>query len=166
MAYHAIVSGGTIPVYSRSNCASSSLCGELYNGEVFIDLGITTGYLNVHEVRFLNPSGTVAGGFIDKGGYGNLMYSGTQTSVLGFNAYAFKLRRNLPLVNNAGTYIRTLSAGTTIYTNSAAAGYSNKNNFEIVGYDRSGVPTSYSGFVTLDYSSGSMFASNFCLRKK
>ena len=43
--YHMIVNSGTIPVYRRSDC--SGPCGELYPGEVFVNLGVTTGYLNV-----------------------------------------------------------------------------------------------------------------------
>ena len=44
--YHMIVNSGTIPVYRRSDC--SGPCGELYPGEVFVNLGVTTGYLNVN----------------------------------------------------------------------------------------------------------------------
>ncbi|RGZ30645.1 hypothetical protein DW994_13990 [Mediterraneibacter gnavus] len=53
--YHMIVNSGTIPVYRRSDC--SGPCGELYPGEVFVNLGVTTGYLNVNEVRFIDPDG-------------------------------------------------------------------------------------------------------------
>lgn len=34
--YHMIVNSGTIPVYRRSDC--SGPCGELYPGEVFVNL--------------------------------------------------------------------------------------------------------------------------------
>lgn len=37
--YHMIVNSGTIPVYRRSDC--SGPCGELYPGEVFVNLGVT-----------------------------------------------------------------------------------------------------------------------------
>lgn len=161
MAYHAIVNGATIPVYSRSSCAPDAHYGDLYPGEVFVDLGITTGYTNVHGVRFLTPSGTFGSGFINKTGYGNLMYSGAATNT----GYRFTLRRALNLVSNSGAYVRTLPAGSKIYTKNANAGASNKSNMEIVAYQEAGSSNirTYNGFITLDYTSGSMFASNFCL---
>lgn len=165
MGYHAIVNGSTIPVYSRSDCGSSSVSGELYNGEVFVDLGITTGYTNVHQICFLNPSGQFTGGFIKTGSYGNLMYSGTKTSTSAGTGYAFTLRKALNLVNNSGTYIRTLSAGSKIYTNNGTAGATNRSNINIIGYTQNGIFKAYDGFVTLDYTSGIMFASNFCIGK-
>ncbi len=58
--YHMIVNSGTIPVYRRSDC--SGPCGELYPGEVFVNLGVTTGYLNVNEVRFIDPDGRYTSG--------------------------------------------------------------------------------------------------------
>ena len=70
--YHMIVNSGTIPVYRRSDC--SGPCGELYPGEVFVNLGVTTGYLNVNEVRFIDPDGRYTLGFINSydGSYGNI----------------------------------------------------------------------------------------------
>ena len=80
--YHMIVNSGTIPVYRRSDC--SGPCGELYPGEVFVNLGVTTGYLNVNEVRFIDPDGRYTLGFINSydGRYGNLAYSGTLQNLL------------------------------------------------------------------------------------
>lgn len=166
MAYHAIVNGATIPVYSRSSCAPDAHYGDLYPGEVFIDRGITTGYTNVHEVLFLTPSGKIGVGFIDKYGYGNLMYSGTRTSTAAGVGYAFYLRKALELVKNSGARERTLPVRTIIYTNTGTAGESNPQNIDIIGYSPGGFGfTQYDGFVTLDYTAGSMLASNFCLMK-
>lgn len=166
MGYHAIVNGNTIPVYSRSNCAASSRCGDLYGGEVFTNLGQTTGYTNVSEVRFLNPSGAYAGGFIDTGSYGNLMYSGTKQNMTTLGTcYCFRLRRSLNIVSNSGAHKVSLGAGNMVYTTSATSGATNKQNMAIIGYNQNGNIVKYSGFVTLNYTSGSMFASNFCLMK-
>ena len=107
------MNGGTIPVYSRSDCPASAHSGDLYYGEVFTDLGVTTGYTNVHEIRYLNPSGQYVGGFIQDTGYGNLMYSGTLQNMTSLGTcYAFRLRRNLSIVNNYNGYHLTLGAGT------------------------------------------------------
>lgn len=59
--YHSIVNGDTIPVYVWSFCAEESRLGELYNGEVFNNLGVTSGYAGVEEIRFLNPNGKYYG---------------------------------------------------------------------------------------------------------
>ncbi len=134
MSYHAIVNGATIPVYSRSSCSPEAHYGDLYNGEVFVDLGVTTGYTNVHEVRFLTPSGTFGGGFINKYGYGNLIYSGTRANTSAGAGYAFYLRRPLNLVTNSGTYVRTLPVESIIYTNNGTAGETNRQNLAIIGY--------------------------------
>src|SRR5699024_7363861 len=110
MRYHAIVTGGTIPIYRISSCHSSEVIGELYNNDVFIDLGITTGYTNVHEVRFLNPSGKFTGGFIKSGTYENLMYHGVYSSIAQGKGYRFTSRKTLNIVNNSNTRIDTINA--------------------------------------------------------
>ncbi len=164
--YHAIVNGGTIPVYSRSDCPASAHSGDLYYGEVFTDLGVTTGYTNVHEIRYLNPSGQYVGGFIQDTGYGNLMYSGTLQNMTSLGTcYAFRLRRNLSIVNNYNGYHLTLGAGNIIYTTTGAAGAADPKNMEIIGYNNYGNIVQYNGFVKLEYIYGSMFATNFCLYK-
>lgn len=91
--YHMIVNSGTIPVYRRSDC--SGPCGELYPGEVFVNLGVTTGYLNVNEVRFIDPDGRYTLGFINSydGSYGNLAYSGTLQNMTNLGScYCFRLK--------------------------------------------------------------------------
>lgn len=165
--YHAIVNGGTIPVYSRSDCPASAHSGDLYYGEVFTDLGITTGYRNVHEIRFLNPSGQYVTGFIQQAsGYGNLAYSGTWQNMRDLGGcYAFRLRKGLDIVNNSNARHTILGAGNMIYTVNATAGATDAKNMAIIGYNEYGNIVKYNGFVKLDYTSGSMFATNFCLMK-
>lgn len=169
MAYHAINEGSSIPVYWQSSCASDSHCGTIYNGEVFTFVKEHNGYFGNYEIRFLNSNGGYTTGFINEGKYGNLVYSGTKVteSALGSSAcYRFKLRKSLTVVSSSGNYKTTLNAGDYVYTRSATAGESNKSNMHIVGYKKGASSiTSYTGFVTLDYSSGSMYSKNFCLQK-
>ena len=165
MRYHAIVTGGTIPVYRISSCPSSEVIGELYNNEVFIDLGITTGYTNVHEVRFLNPSGKFTGGFIKSGTYENLMYHGVYSSIAQGKGYRFTSRKTLNIVNNSNTRIDTINAGEDEYTNSGIAGASDPQNMKIYAYKpANGTVIGVDGFVKLNYTYGSMFGSTFCLK--
>lgn len=109
--YHMIVNSGTIPVYRRSDC--SGPCGELYPGEVFVNLGVTTGYLNVNEVRFIDPDGRYTLGFINSydGSYGNLAYSGTLTKYdkLMDLAIVSRLRHGLNIVDGNNNYVTSLS---------------------------------------------------------
>lgn len=168
MAYHAINEGGVIPVYQWSSCASESQVGNLYNGEVFTFLKEHSGYLGHYEIRFLNSEGKYANGFINTGQYGNLVYSGTRVTVpeIGSTAcYRFKLRRTLSVVYGSGSHRTTLYEGDYVFSRSATAGDSNYENMHIVGYQRGSTITAFDGFVTLDYESGSMFATNFCLAK-
>ncbi len=168
MGYHAINENSQISVYRQSDCAKDSKVGTLYVGEVFVIIGVTTGYLNVNEVRFLNSTRQFANGFIDSGRYGNLAFSGKSVSIskLGGTCYRFKLRKALSVVYNNGNHKESLSAGDYVYTNDAYCGSSNPRNMHIVGYKKGTADIkAFSGFVTLDYTSGSMFASNFCLYK-
>lgn len=110
--YHMIVNSGTIPVYRRSDC--SGPCGELYPGEVFVNLGVTTGYLNVNEVRFIDPDGRYTLGFINSydGSYGNLAYSGTLQNMTNLGScYCFRLRHGLNIVDGNNNYVTSLAAG-------------------------------------------------------
>lgn len=164
--YHAIVNGGTIPVYAHSDCDPTFKAGDLYNGEVFTYLGVTTGYNDVYEVRFLDPNNKYRSGFIHTGSYGNLAYSGLKTSISGIGScYYFTLRRSLNVVTNSGAHKTTLPKGSKVYTKTATAGESNPANMKIVGYNINGKVTVFDGFVTLNYVYGSMLASNFCLMK-
>jgi hypothetical protein len=168
MAYHAINEGSNITVYGRSSCESESKSGTLYNGEVFTFIKEHNGYLGNYEIRFLNSSGGYGIGFINTGQYGNLAYSGTSVteSALGAACYRFKLRRALNVVSTSGSAYTSLNAGDYVYTRGATAGESNPANMYIIGYKKgSNSVTAYTGFVTLNYSGGSMFASNFCLQK-
>ena len=106
MGYHAINENSQISVYRQSDCAKDSKVGTLYVGEVFVIIGVTTGYLNVNEVRFLNSTRQFANGFIDSGRYGNLAFSGKSVSIskLGGTCYRFKLRKALSVVYNNGNH--------------------------------------------------------------
>ena len=44
MGDHLVNEGSAIPVFRQSDLYDQK--GTLYNGEVFINLGVTTGYLN------------------------------------------------------------------------------------------------------------------------
>lgn len=169
MAYHAINEGSNITVYSRSSCESDSKYGTLYNGEVFTFIKEHNGYFGNYEIRFLNSSGGYGIGYINTGQYGNLAYSGTSVteSALGATScYRFKLRSALNVVSTSGSAHTSLSVGDYVYTRGATAGESNPANMYIIGYKKgSAAVTSYTGFVTLNYSGGSMFATNFCLQK-
>lgn len=168
MAYHAIVEGSTIPVYSQSICTEDALCGNLYNGEVFTFVKEHSGYLGNYEVRFRTSSGGYSIGYINTGKYGNLVYSGTavtESKLDNKKSYRFKLRESLDVVSSAGKLQTTLSRGDYVYSRSATAGESNKENMHIVGYKHGSEITKFDGFVTLNYSSGSMFAKDFCLQK-
>ena len=62
MGDHLVNEGSAIPVFRQSDLYDQK--GTLYNGEVFINLGVTTGYLNSWEVRFRNSNGDFDSGFI------------------------------------------------------------------------------------------------------
>ncbi len=168
MGYHAINEGSTIPVYSQSICDESTRHGTLYNGEVFTYIGRHNGYQNVFEIRFRSSNGLYVTGFIlDTAQFGNLAYSGVKItdSTLG-TCYRFKLRSALDIVMPNGTKKLTLRTGSYVYTTSATCGESNKSNMYIIGYKEVGkLVTSFNGFVTLDYTGGSMFSSNFCIKE-
>ena len=164
--YHMIVNSGTIPVYRRSDC--SGPCGELYPGEVFVNLGVTTGYLKVNEVRFIDPDGRYTLGFINSydGSYGNLAYSGTLQNMTNLGScYCFRLRHGLNIVDGNNNYVTSLAAGNMVYTKSATAGASDEKNMSIIAYNQNGKIVSGNYFIKLNYAYGSMFASNFCLMK-
>lgn len=170
MAYHAIIEGSSLSVYRQSDCASDSKVGTLYNGEVFTLIKEHNGYVGNYEIRFLNSSGNYTNGYIDTGsGFGNLAYSGQSVTVssLGTSScYRFKLRKALNLVKPNGDPLTSLSAGDYVYTRGATAGATNPSNMYICGYKKgTNAVTSCDAFVTLDYTSGSMFAKNFCLYK-
>lgn len=167
MGYHAINEGGQIPVYCWSSCAAESKKGTLYNAEVFTALGYHSGYLNVMQIKYLNSNGTYDSGFIDSGQYGNLVYSGTKiySSTLGKNMYRFKLNKSLKIVSPSGSIQTTLASGSYIYSVGATCGQSTPQNMAVVGYVPAGRTfiTFYEGFVTLDYTYGSMFNKKFCI---
>lgn len=165
MGYHAINHGSTINVYSRSSCLETLVIGHIYNGEV---LTITDAYFGnvIHEIRFRNSSGQYVGGFIDHNTYGNLAFYGSSDTLNGVSCYRFKLRNPLQVVSTSGTLADVLTPGDFVYTTSATAGQSNLANMYIIGYKKKYDPARvYNGFVTLDYTCGSMFYSNFCLEK-
>lgn len=168
MAYHAIIEGSTIPVYSQSICSEDSLYGNLYNGEVFTFIKEHSGYLGTYEIRFRTSSGGYSIGYINDGQYGNLAFSGTavtESKLDNKKSYRFKLRKSLEVVTSSGKHETTLSKGDYVYTRSATAGETTKENMHIVGYKHGSDITKFDGFVTLDYSDGSMFAKDFCLQK-
>lgn len=166
MGYHAVNEGSSMKVYSQSSCPASSIIGEIYNTECLTIIGVTTGYLNVNEIRFLNPSGQYVHGFIDKKTFGNLAYYGVSTSITGISScYRFKLRRSLSVVTPSGSSHTTLYSNDYVYTQSATAGQTNPANMHIVAYKKNGTLTTYNGFVKLVYSGGSMIHSSFCLMK-
>lgn len=170
MGYHAINEGSNITVYNHSTCGTDAMYGEaiigtLYNGECFTFVG-NTGYVGNYEIRFLNKSKQYDSGFIRGGQYGNLAYSGTKVSInsLGGSCYRFKLRTTLTVVNTSGSYHTLLHAGDYVFTRDATAGASNKSNMHIIGYQKISTPiVAYNGFLTLSYSTGSMFNKNFCI---
>ena len=57
MGDHLVNEGSAIPVFRQSDLYDQK--GTLYNGEVFINLGVTTGYLNSWEVRFVTAMETL-----------------------------------------------------------------------------------------------------------
>lgn len=165
MRYHAINEGSNIPVYWQSICTDDTLVGTLYNGEVFTFIEETS-YLGNYEIRFLCQDGLYVIGFINEGQYGNLAYSGTKCNINGIGScYRFKLRRDLSVVKNNGDPHINLIAGDYIYSKSATAGSSNNANMGISGYKHNNSITTFNGFITLDYTGGSMFDTNFCLQK-
>lgn len=166
MGYHAINNGGSISVYNHSNCvvdsAGGSVIGTLYNQECFTYIGGTS--YQTKEIRFLNSSGRLSGGFINTSSFSNLTFSGAKTNMDGVGTcYRFKTRKPLTIVSNSNTFKALLSTGDSIYTTTATSGASNSNNMAIVGYRKDGVLYRYSGFVTLNYTGGSMLNSNFCI---
>lgn len=167
MAYHAINEGSNITVYRTSDCPDHEVIGSLYNGEVFTFIAEHQGYFGHYEIRYLDNTGTYRIAFIQSGQYGNLAYSGRRVteSVLGSSAcYRFRLRKSLRVVSSNGSLHTTLNAGDYVYTRGATAGSGNPANMYIIGYKKgSANVVNYSGFVTLDYSGGSMFSRNFCL---
>jgi hypothetical protein len=170
MGYHAINEGSPLTVYQFSDCSSGSEIGVIYNGEVFTWIQPHTGYWGNYEIRFRNSSGQYANGYINTGsGYGNLTYSGkavTESALGPTTCYRFKLRQGLTLVNPNGSYLNILSANDYVYTRTATAGATNPANMYICGYKKgSSAVTACDAFVHLDYTSGSMFNSNFCLYK-
>lgn len=165
MGYHAINSGGAISVYNHSNCvvdsAGGSIIGTLYNQECFIYIGGTS--YQTSEIRFLNSSGRLIGGFINAG-FANLTFSGAKTNMDGVGTcYRFKARKPLSVISNSSVFKERLSAGDSVYTTTATSGAKNSNNMAIVGYRKDGVLYRYNGFVTLTYLGGSMLNSNFCI---
>lgn len=168
MGYHAINEGSSITVYRAAACNSDEAIGTLYSGEVFTVIGEHQGYFGNYEIRYLDSNGSYRMAFIDSGQYGNLAYSGTRVteSALGSACYRFKLRKGLKIVTSNGNSHTTLSAGDYVYTRGATCGESTPANMYIIGYKKgSAAVTSFTGFVTLDYSGGSMFSKNFCLYK-
>lgn len=140
MTYHAIVEGYTIPAYSQSICTENALCGNLYNGEVFTFIKEHSGYLENYEVRFHTSSEGYSIGHINTGKYGNLVYSGTmitESKLDNKKSYRFKLRESLDVVNSAGKLQTNLSKEDYVYSRSATADESNKENMHIVSYKSS-----------------------------
>lgn len=168
MGYHAINEGSKITVYSRSICDNASIYGTLYNGEVFALIKEHDGYLGTYEIGFRNSKGEYSMGFINTGKYGNLAYSGQPTTLNNKSCYRFKLRRNLQVVKPNGDNLIAIKANDFVYCQSANTGTNNSRNMYIIGYKsaNSNSITPVDGFVTLDYTSGSMFSSNFCLYKQ
>lgn len=165
MGYHAINEGSEIPVYWQSICTEDARCGTLYNGEVFTFIKEHNGYFGNYQICYLNKNGVYEYGFINQGQYGNLIYSGTKINISKLPiCYRFKLRVPLNIVDSKGNFQLDLDAGDYIYSQSGTAGESNCANMAIVGYCHNNQITPYTGFVTLDYTGGSMFASNFCLQ--
>ena len=163
MGDHLVNEGSAIPVFRQSDLYDQK--GTLYNGEVFINLGVTTGYLNSWEVRFRNSNGDFDSGFISSSVFGGLHTYGKRITdpTLG-SCYRFKTRTALVLVNNAGTIKSVLAVGDYIYTKSSTCGSSQPRNFKIIGYKKaSGNVTALDGFATLNYDTGSMINSNFCI---
>ncbi|MGN0372083.1 MAG: hypothetical protein ACI4F3_04645 [Enterocloster sp.] len=166
MGYHAINEGSSITVYRIAGCPSDEIIGTLYNGEVFTVIGEHQGYGGNYEIRYLDSNGNYRIAFIDSGQYGNLAYSGKRVteSALGNACYRFKLRKSLKVVDSNGNQKVTLAAGDYVYTRGATCGASNPANMYIIGYKKgSAAVTSFTGFVSLDYTAGSMFSKNFCL---
>lgn len=167
MGYHAINEGGAIPVYWNAALDTSFYDpGTLYNGEVCTVIGRAHEFA-YPEVKYLNKDGKYVTGFVQTdANLGNLAYSGKSVNVsaLGGTCYRFKLRKSLKVVTTGGNAYTTLSAGDYIYTNGATCGESTPANMYIIGYKKgTAAVKSFKGFVTLDYTNGSMFASNFCL---
>lgn len=174
MGYHVINEGGTIPVY-RGLYLDDELYynepyGKLYNGECFVYRGYEDGTPNP-SVLFRKSDGTVGRGYVSlgdiDGNYGNLMYYGTKVSSnkVGTN-YRFKLRRGATVVKDDGSWEADLNAEDYVYSNTGSCGSTNPENFGINAYKKKNGDVKYvSGFVTLQYSRGSMFATNFDLIK-
>lgn len=163
MGSHVVNEGGARPVYRQSDLYDQ--IGTLYNGEVFINLGVTTGYTDSWSVRFRNSNGDYASGFIKSGVFGGLHTYGKRITdaTLG-TCYRFKTRNALTVVDNAGTIKSVLAVGDYIYTVSSTCGSSQPRNFKIIGYKKSsGNVIPLNGFVTLNYDTGSMINSNFCI---
>lgn len=165
--YHGVNEGAAMKVYWMSSCEPDSEIGKLYNGEVFTNLGVTTGYNNVKEIRFRNSEGKYVRGFIDgTSGTGPLHLYGKKVTdpTLG-TCYRFKTRSALAVVDNKGTIKTVLAVGDYVYSKDSTCGETNRRNFKIVGYKQAGFNVSkQDGFVTLNYeANGSMINSNFCL---
>ena len=166
--YHMVNEGAAITVYGRSNCSEDSICGKIYNGEVFTLLEEHSGYKTVYNIRYLNSKGVYDLGFIIGKTGGNLAYYGTSShlNTVG-DCYCFKLNASLLLMDNSNAYRGTLYKGDYIYTKSATAGATNPRNMGICAYRRAGeAVVTFDGFLTLDYAqTGSMINKNFCIGK-
>lgn len=166
MGYHVVNNGAVFDVQRQSDCGPSSKIGQIYNGEVFTWRAYHKGYVGVSEISFRDSSGQYRGGFITGATYGGLAYYGNPTTFDGVSCYRFKLRSHLQVVSTSGILVTVLSPGDFIYTNSSDCGASNSANMYIIGYTKMSEGTrAYKGFVTLDYTVGSMINSNFCLMK-
>lgn len=167
MGYQAVYEGGQTNVWHQSDLAGM-VRGTLISGECFTAIGQTSGYVGSLEIRFRNSSGGYDRGWIRSGNDSNLLYYGVIENLsvnnLG-NCRRFKLRRSLNVVTNSGSLIRSLPAGSYIFTKTGTCGQSNPANMQICAYRVAGSGTTYActGFVTLSFTNGSMLRSNFCL---
>ena len=163
MGNHVVNEGGARPVYRQPDLYDQ--IGTLYNGEVFNNLGVNTGYTSAWNIRFRNSSGDYASGYIRSGVFGGLHTYGKRITdpTLG-SCYRFKTRNALTVVDNAGTIKTVLAVGDYIYTTDSICGTSQPRNLIIIGYKKSsGNVVAFNGVVTLNYETGSMINSNFCI---
>ena len=166
MGYHAINEGGTTTVYRYSDANQSYILGKLYNGEAFIVINDNS---SIKTIMFLNSAGKNEMGYVTYVQAGPLNRWGQYLYATGLGyCYRFKLRHKLPIVDGRGNSMGDLEAGSYIYcsTTSDLCGESNWWNLKIIGYYiPGGNITKFDGFITLNYTYGSMFSKNFCLEK-
>lgn len=156
--------GMTIPVYQYY---SSVKIGDIYPNERFTYMKIQPEDAGGGQVyiKFLNPSGQYVDGMCYFSSNDGVYQFGRRWSDYNFGtitlngqtAYALKTDRNVNIYTTGASYVTTLPAGSTVYTDKqSTAGATHPDWLYLLGYNRYGYPETHTCFVDTGVARNSM----------